>query len=67
MAPARAFVEARVGGGGGDDVHRRGGLVGFGGVAVEVAGGRRVVVNRGFDRELLLEVIEALEPAGGGS
>ena len=52
------FVEAKVGGV--DD--GRGG-----GVMIEVVGGRRVLVGRGFDRQLLLEVIEALEPAGGGS
>jgi hypothetical protein len=61
---AAAFVEARVVGGAGE---RRGpGLV-----AIELACGRRIVVARGFDPELLLEVIEALESdargaAGGG-
>ena len=43
-----------------------------GGVRIEVgAGGRRVIVARGFDRRLLLDVIETLEStargaAGGG-
>lgn len=48
---AAAFVEAKVEGI--DDEQR--------GVAIEVRCGRRVTVARGFDRQLLLEVIEALE------
>ena len=31
------------------------------GVRIELAGGRRVVVTRGFDRRLLADVIEVLE------
>ncbi len=55
---APAFVEAEVRG---VDDER-------GGVTVQLGGGRRVAVVRGFDRRLLLEVIEALESvAGGGS
>lgn len=58
-APARpVFVEAKV-------CRVDDGRVG--GVMIEVVGGRRVVVERGFDRQLLLEVIEALEPCGGSS
>jgi transposase-like protein len=32
-----------------------------GGVTIELACGRRVTVTRGFDRQLLLEVLDALE------
>ena len=31
------------------------------GVRIELAGGRQVLVTRGFDRQVLLEVIQALE------
>ena len=55
---ASGFVEATVGGV--DD--ERGG-----GVAIELSRGRRVSVKRGFDRRLLLEVIEALESGWGGA
>jgi hypothetical protein len=34
------------------------------GVAVELTGGRRIIVGGGFDRRLLLDVIEALESGG---
>lgn len=54
------FVEAKVVG----SVPARGE---YGGVTIELAHGRRVIVARGFDRELLLEVIEVLDPAGGRS
>ena len=37
------------------------------GVRIELAGGRQVLVRRGFDRRLLLEVIEVLEQAAGVS
>ena len=48
------FVEARVRG-----------VVGVGGeVVVELAGGRRIIVGSGFDRRVLLEVIDALEAGG---
>jgi hypothetical protein len=33
-------------------------------VSVELAGGRRVLVDHGFDRRLLREVIDALESFG---
>ena len=48
--PGPVFVEATV----------RGVSDGRGGVTIQV-GGRRVTVTRGFDRGLLLEVLEALE------
>ncbi len=59
---AAGFVEATV-------VRERGGeaiVGGLGagtslGVGIELAGGRRVVVSRGFDRRLLLDVIATLE------
>ena len=51
---APAFVEATVRGVSGER----------GGVSVELPHGRRVAVARGFDRRLLLEVIEALESGG---
>ena len=40
------------------------------GVRIELAGGRQVLVTRGFDRQVLLEVIHALEgiaPVGGAA
>ena len=37
------------------------------GVTVELACGRRVTVARGFDRRLLLEVIETLESSTGAA
>jgi hypothetical protein len=52
--PVSDFVEARVRGVGGAG----------GGVTVELAGGRRIIVGGGFDRRLLLEVIDALESGG---
>lgn len=42
---------------------RRGGV---GGIAIELVRGRRVLVGRGFDRQLLRDVIEALEAGAGG-
>lgn len=51
---APTFVEATV-----RDADARG--VGGGGVTVQLVGGRHATVARGFDRRLLLEVIEALE------
>jgi len=51
-SPQPVFVEAKVCG-----VDAGGG----GGVMIEIVGGRRVVALRGFDRQLLLDVIEALE------
>jgi len=50
------FVEAIVEGDGGGP---------HGGITIDLVSGRRVTVSRGFDRQLLLEVIEALEPCGG--
>jgi hypothetical protein len=58
---APVFVEARVRG---VDDERGGGGGGVGGVAVRLGGGRHVTVVRGFDRRLLLEVIDALESGG---
>ena len=52
-----AFVEARV---------RRVDEAPGGGVAVELALGRRLLVGRGFDRQLLLDVIDTLESRGAG-
>lgn len=50
-ARASGFVEARVRG-----------AAGVGGeVAVELASGRRIIIGSGFDRRVLLEVIETLE------
>lgn len=72
-ADRSAFVEAKVSGVdagsgyseaafGGADNERDGGVV------IELGRGRRVSVTRGFDRLLLLDVIEALESdAGRGS
>jgi hypothetical protein len=65
------FVEARVVEACGDDPGERTSIrrgAGFAAVdsavvRIELAGGRRVVVTRGFDRRLLLEVIGALEEA----
>ncbi len=37
-----------------------------GGVAIELPAGRRVIVSRGFDHDLLLEVIAALGPGADG-
>jgi hypothetical protein len=54
--PSSGFVEASVRGADG---------VGAG-VTVELAGGRRIMVGGGFDRRLLLDVIEALESGTGG-
>jgi hypothetical protein len=50
---AAAFVEAKVRGETG------------GGITIELVDGRRVMVSRGFDRDLLLDVIGALESGGG--
>jgi hypothetical protein len=58
-------VEARVRGG--DDREPGGEAGGNGGVTIELIGGRRVTVRRGFDRHLLLDVIEALESCGAGA
>lgn len=57
-ADGAVFVEAKVGA-----QDRRDGC----GVTVVLRGGRSIVVGPGFDRQLLLEVIEALEPAGGAA
>jgi hypothetical protein len=67
-----AFVEAKVGrgedepnGGASNKSAERGGRDDRdGGVAIRLGRGRHVTVARGFDRRLLLEVIEALEPGG---
>ena len=52
---AAVFVEAKVGADDGQGEH---------GVTIELVGGRRIVVGPGFDRRVLLEVVELLE---GGS
>ena len=61
------FVEAKmVEEGGGDP--KPAGLapeVNAGDVRIELAGNRRVIVTRGFDRQLLLEVICVLEEMAG--
>jgi len=58
-SPPPVFVEAKVRG---VDDDRGGGVV------IQVVGGRRIIVGRGFDRQLLLEAIDALESGvGGGS
>jgi len=59
-----AFVEARVGP---DDQHAERQAHAGHGVTIVLASKRRIVVDRGFDRVLLLEVIEALEAAGDAS
>lgn len=56
------FVEAKVVGSPARDEHGS-----VGGVAIELRGGRRVAVARGFDRELLREVLAALEAEGTSS
>ena len=58
---AAAFVEATVVGRAED------GRGGAGKIAIELACGRRIVVGPGFDRRLLLEVLEALESVGAAS
>lgn len=59
------FVEARVIGepGAGDEKPGVGiaSVPNSSGVRIELAGGRQVLVTRGFDRQVLLEVIHALE------
>lgn len=67
LAGAPTFVEARVGV---PAPQVRGVLItapqssGGSGVTIELVGGRRVIVTRGFDRDVLLEVIGALESGG---
>lgn len=62
--PGPAFLEATV-----RDIPPPPGATG--GVTIEVGGagrgGRRVIVARGFDRLLLLEVLEALESSTGAA
>ncbi len=53
---ASVFVEAKIRGV--DDGHS-------GGVMIELVGGRRIVVGPGFDRRVLLEVIQTLESGVG--
>ncbi|MGE3110100.1 MAG: hypothetical protein AB7O77_17315 [Phycisphaerales bacterium] len=65
-APAgAAFVEAKMERDG-DGREPCGEAGGRGGVTIELAGGRRVIVSRGFDRDLLLDVIGALESGADG-
>lgn len=62
------FVEAKVGRGEDErskSAERGGRDERDGGVAIRLGRGRHVTVARGFDRRLLLEVIEALESIGG--
>jgi hypothetical protein len=66
------FIEAKVVGRGsaredGGGARIDSGCVDTGGVAIELRGGRRVAVARGFDRELLREVLAALEAEGASS
>lgn len=65
-APPGAFVEAKVRGV--DDELRVGvgGTGRVGGIVIELGRDRRVLVSRGFDRVLLLEVMDALESGGAG-
>lgn len=64
-APAPGFVEAIVDGIGSEP--HGGPYAGpHGGITIELAGGRRLTVSRGFDRQLLLDVIEALESCAQG-
>ena len=51
-----AFVEATIG-----DAESERPACEAGGVSIELPRGRRIIVERGFDRRLLLEVISALE------
>jgi hypothetical protein len=60
LGPEPAFVEAKVGG---DDPGK---ARGRGGVRIALRGGVRVLVRRGFDRDLLREVIEAIGGRGVG-
>lgn len=60
-AGTAVLVEARVGGA---DDEREGGA---GRIVIELSHGRRIVVDPGFDRRLLLEVIEALESNSGAA
>ena len=65
-AATAGFVEARVvdqDRGDAADVHVGGHAAG---VMIELAGGRRVLVRRGFDRQALLDVIQVLEGMSGG-
>ena len=52
---ADAAADAEVAGGGGDAPGRAAG------VTIELAGGRRILLARGFDRRALLDAIEVLE------
>lgn len=52
------FVEAKIGAA---DRH------GDHGVTIVLAGGRRIMIGPGFDRRLLLDVIEALESSTGAA
>lgn len=60
-AGTAVFVEARVGGA---DDQREGGA---GKIVIGLAHGRRIVVDPGLDRRLLLDVIEALESSTGAA
>lgn len=69
-----AFVEARISGArsgqpspGTQSVAERA-VPGVGlGVMIQLEGGRRIIVDRGFDRGLLLEVMAALESSPSGA
>ena len=60
---ARAFVEAKVAGDGATPGQVTAGcpMAGAGVIELRLRGGRRVRVGRGFDHELLAEVVTALE------
>jgi hypothetical protein len=64
-ASAGAFVEAKVAGDGGAAMGRAAGgssaVAATGAIELRLRGGRRVRVGRGFDRQLLAEVVAALE------
>jgi hypothetical protein len=65
-ARPRGFVEALVFGADGEPGVGVGGW-GWAGIAIELVGGRRIMVGRCFDRRVLVDVIDALESGGPGS
>jgi len=70
LARATSFVEATIEGdplayGPREEGRWRAGQAG--GVSIELASGHRIIVERGFDQRLLLEVMSTLERIGCGS